>query len=509
MKLARKLALFLVLGMCAVLAIDDFFGIRREVNVYEADTRSDEHLTGRALATAIAELWPAGGRQRVLDVIRRANADATQLRIRWVEFDAQPGDALAPALPREELDAVTRGGEFHTAVTTGSNRGRFFTYVPVNIDGKFVGAIELSETFVENERHVAAIVLNRIVTTGVLVVLSGLLAGILGAVFVGDPIRKLVDKARRVGAGDLSTPLELRQRDELGELGREIDLMCDNLAAARKRIDAETAARITAIDQLRHADRLATVGKLASGVAHELGTPLNVVAQRAKMIATGEVQGGDARDGARIIVEQSQRMAGVIRQLLGFARRHRPHKERHDLGRIAREVTTLLAPLATRRGVSIRIDGPSEPLHAQVDAGQIHQALANLVVNGIHAMERGGELRLVLGSRDALPPAGHGGAPGRYSCITVEDHGSGIAPEHRAHLFEPFFTTKDVGEGTGLGLAVAYGIVGEHGGWIEVDSEPGTGSRFSVFLPGIAPPGETPRVDVTEGPAAHAPVAHV
>src|SRR5439155_13056851 len=108
-----------------------------------------------------------------------------------------------------------------------------------------------------------------------------------------------------------SGPLVVRQRDEIGVLATEINAMCERLAAANERIAAETAARIAAIEQLRHADRLATVGKLASGVAHELGTPLNVVSQRAKMIATGEVTGAQAADGSRIIVEQSQRMTTV------------------------------------------------------------------------------------------------------------------------------------------------------------------------------------------------------
>src|SRR5204863_590761 len=124
-------------------------------------------------------------------------------------------------------------------------------------------------------------------------------------------------KARRVGTGDLSGPLHLRQRDELGELANEINLMCERLAEER-------GAREQATEQLRHADRLTTVGKLASGLAHELGTPLNVVRGRAKLIVDHEVEGKEVTDSARIVVEQAERMTALIRQLLDFARPRAP-----------------------------------------------------------------------------------------------------------------------------------------------------------------------------------------
>src|SRR5206468_11104743 len=128
------------------------------------------------------------------------------------------------------------------------------------------------------------------------IVIAGMLALVLGVLFIGRPISRLAAKARRVGTGDLSGPLQLSQRDELGELAKEINLMCERLADER-------SAREQATDQLRHADRLTTVGKLASGLAHELGTPLNVVAGRAKLIATGEVEGAEVIDSARIVAE--------------------------------------------------------------------------------------------------------------------------------------------------------------------------------------------------------------
>ena len=129
----------------------------------------------------------------------------------------------------------------------------------------------------------------------------------------------------------------------------------------------------------------------------------------------------------------------------------------------------------------------------EVDAGQLQQALTNLIVNGMQAMKQGGVLRVRLGRERALPPADLGGPEAEWVRLDVRDEGEGIAPEVLPHVFEPFFTTKDVGEGTGLGLSVSYGLIRDHGGWISVSSEPGRGSCFSIFLPGEA--GHFPEAD--------------
>jgi two-component system NtrC family sensor kinase len=277
-----------------------------------------------------------------------------------------------------------------------------------------------------------------------------------------------VDKTRRIGAGDLTGPLLLGGRDELARVAGALDRMCDRLAETR--------------DQLRHADRLSTVGKLASGIAHELGTPLNVVGGRAKRILRRAVP-PDTGEDARIIVEQTDRMAAIIRQLLDFARRRGAARAPADVAGIARDVLRLLAPIAAKREVTLELDDGGAAARVPVDAGQIQQALTNLVMNGIQAMPRGGELRVAITrARATRPPPGEG-PEAEYLVVRVRDAGEGIRPEHLPHVFEPFFTTKDVGEGTGLGLSVTYGIVAEHGGFIDVESEPGRGATFTVHLP--------------------------
>ncbi len=330
--------------------------------------------------------------------------------------------------------------------------------------------------------HVRATVRNNLVTTVVMGAVCGALALLLGGWFVGRPIRALVGKARRIGAGDLSGPLELHQRDEIGELADEMNAMCDRLAAAAADLAAATEAKITMLEQLRHADRLSTVGKLASGIAHELGTPLNVVSGRARLIATG-LEPVETKEYAEIIVGQAQRMTRIIRQLLDFARRRSAHKSPEDVRQVARQTASLLAPIAEKKGITLVVEETPEPLVAEVDAAQLQQALTNLIVNGIQAMPHGGQIAVKMSRAHAQPPADVGGPEGEYLRLDVTDEGVGMTEETMAHISEPFFTTKPVGEGTGLGLSVTYGIVKEHGGWIAVGSQLGKGATFAVYLP--------------------------
>jgi two-component system NtrC family sensor kinase len=286
-----------------------------------------------------------------------------------------------------------------------------------------------------------------------------------------------------VAAGDLSGPVDVRSHDELGELGASLNSMCDQLIESQKKIEEETASRVAAMAQLRHADRLRTVGRLASGVAHELGTPLNVISGRAGLIASDKLNDEQRTQSALTIKAEADRMAGTIRQLLDFARRNRPNKASIDLLQVARQTIELLSPLAEKRKLRLSLSPESGEYEALADVGQVQQVLTNLIVNAMHASSEDGAVEVSIERREATPPEEHDGTPGEYDCIRVEDHGQGIKPEDLDHLFEPFFTTKDVGEGTGLGLSIAYGMVHEHGGWIDVVSEVGKGSCFTVYVP--------------------------
>jgi signal transduction histidine kinase len=225
------------------------------------------------------------------------------------------------------------------------------------------------------------------------------------------------------------------------------------------------------------------VGKLGAGMAHELGTPLNVAWAHANMIARGEVAGAEVVESAKVIAEQSHQMTAIIRQLLDFARPRSVVKVPTDLVALARKTLSFLEPMAQKRSVKLGGLDRRDSLVTEVDPDQVQQVLTNLVVNAIQATGPGGSVEIVVADKVVQPPPDRGGAPGKWHCIEVRDTGVGIAPDDLLQLFEPFFTTKSVGEGTGLGLSVAWGIVRECGGWIEVQSQVGKGSCFAVFLP--------------------------
>ena len=220
------------------------------------------------------------------------------------------------------------------------------------------------------------------------------------------------------------------------------------------------------------------MGTLASGIAHELGTPLNVILLRAKMV--GKVLPA-ASESVAVIVSQTEKMTTIVRQLLDFARRKAPHRVARDVSELAESAVRLLMPLARKASVDLHLDDLPNAAMAEVDAAQVEQALTNLVVNAVHASAPGG----IVFVRAETVEEDVDGALRSLCRLTVTDEGAGIKDEDMERIFEPFFATKDVGQGTGLGLAVTHGIVEDHGEFMRVTSKLGEGSTFAIYLPAV------------------------
>ncbi|HEX5656987.1 MAG TPA: HAMP domain-containing sensor histidine kinase [Polyangiales bacterium] len=456
MKLARKLTLAILAVMIAVFALNAAERIQRDRRALREDIQRDHRSLARALQVVVRESFREDGEQRALSLVEAANQRESAMQIRWLWVT--PGKTL------QQLNAsqTARLSKGHDVELVSQKLGMrwLYSYAPVLLHDGRVGALELSESLASEDEILRSTVWRTALSTVAIAALAALVTAGVGLSFVGRPVAALTEKARRVGAGDLSGPIVLTQRDELGDLAREMNAMCD-------RLEGEMRARQQALAQLRHAERLNTVGRLAAGVAHELGTPLQVVGLEAKRIAVGR---GDAVEGAQIVVAQVERMSTIIRQLLDFARQRTPHPARVELAELARGTAQLVATLASRGGVTLAVQGT--PVHVNADAGQLQQVLTNLIVNALQASV-GGVVTVETGQER------------ERAFLRVSDRGVGIAAEALPRIFEPFFTTKDVGQGTGLGLAVAHGIVEEHGGQIDVESELGQGARFTVWLPSL------------------------
>ncbi len=223
-------------------------------------------------------------------------------------------------------------------------------------------------------------------------------------------------------------------------------------------------------EQLRKTERIAELGTLASGMAHEIGTPMNVILGRAEYLLQRTADEG-MKKGLATIVTQIERITKVMNQLLAFARRKTPERRAVDLGEIVEDSLEMFQERIAHSRITVEKAIEADIPSVQADRDQLIQVLINLMVNSLHAMPDGGTLRLSLNRE-----RGH-------VCLGVSDTGHGMPEETRSKVFEPFFTTKDFGKGTGLGLTVAKGIIEEHGGTITVESVVGKGSTFWIRLP--------------------------
>jgi signal transduction histidine kinase len=478
MKLARRLSIAISLGLCLVLGINAWLRVDRDRQSYRADARLDHVAFGRGLASATEFVWVRDGAPVALEAVEQFNQRESHLTIRWVwpepATDERNYAARVPSLvPR-------RGEKTRSKVVVGEGGVPYMlSYVPVDVPGGRCGAIELYESLANEKTAVREILSRALVTLALLVALCVALTFGFGILLVAAPLRALVAKAERIGAGDLSGPVAVAETSEIRELAIAMNTMCERLLEARERVEQETLARIRAIEQLRHADRLRTVGELASGIAHQLGTPLNVVRVRGSMIARGEVSESRMRELGSVIIDHVDRISETIRQLLNFARRDELTFAPSDLGHTIYATMSLVEPLAHERRVKLRRSGRNEASTIAMDARQMQQALTNILMNAVYVTSKGGEV-IVTSQADASS-----------FWIDISDSGEGIADEHLPHIFEPFYTTKPAGDGTGLGLSVADEIVRRHGGTIEVNTSP-AGTTFRVKLPRGGPSVQRP-----------------
>jgi two-component system cell cycle sensor histidine kinase/response regulator CckA len=238
------------------------------------------------------------------------------------------------------------------------------------------------------------------------------------------------------------------------------------------------------------ARKMEAVGRLASGVAHDFNNLLTVLTGYGELLLGALPDFHPARPYAEQILRAVERGASVTRQLLSFSRKQAPQAVVLDLNEVVQRVGQLLRPLIGEH-VELRYDLSAQPCLVKADAAQLEQVLVNLAVNARDAMPGGGRLTLRTANGAAGPPAGgHNGFAGGWVLLAVSDTGVGMDEPTRARIFEPFFTTKDPGKGTGLGLATVQGIVAQSEGRIVVDSDPGRGTTFRIYLPCAA---EAPR----------------
>ena len=330
-----------------------------------------------------------------------------------------------------------------------------------------------------------------IVFTGVALLAVSLFTIWLIWLTVHRPVHKLTEGTRAVAQGNLDYLLPEASQDEIGSLAVSFNLMTQELKKAQAenrqwtqtledRVRRKTDELQRAYRSLTQSEKMASLGKLAAVVAHEINNPLAGILTYSKLVSRMADKGltdgqrvADAKSYLQIIEGESRRCGGIVKNLLTFARQTPINPQKNDLNAIVERCLLLLGHQMTLQGIELQKQLDPQLPALYFDAGQVQQALLVIMLNAVEAMPHGGR----LGIESAFDAAD------RVGRVVVRDDGLGIPAEVLSHIFEPFFTTKEEGKGTGLGLPIALGIVQQHGGNIEVHSTPQKGTEFTVFLP--------------------------
>jgi two-component system, NtrC family, sensor kinase len=412
---------------------------------------------------------------------------------RWRIFDDADGRQLLGNMELIRNEASCAGSKCHESPNVQS----------------VLGVVDITYSMAEINETIKAHVVDMITVSIAFILLVSVSVGWLLHRLIYVPLRDLDNAARRLASGNFDHPIPVRGDDEFGSLASSSNRMMVALKKSRSELEEwvhtlgqkvreRTEELRLAEAEVARSEKLASIGQLAAGIAHELNNPLTGVLTFTHLLRRKMPEGSQDAEDLDLVIRETKRCASIIRRLLDFARDKPPEKAAVDLNRLIEETVRFVERSAALQDIDIgtELDPQLPPL--QVDADLIKQLLMNLLVNAQQAIEDDGHIQVT--SR-LLPSRPNGGdtAAGPVVEIAVSDTGCGIPEDNLERIFEPFFTSKEVGKGTGLGLSVSYGIVKSHGGQIEVESAVGHGSTFRVFLPVAT--ASNPEPDIAESVA--------
>ncbi len=405
----------------------------------------------------------------------------------------EPSPAVRKSISGEEPPPVT------TTEETGEKVVRF--YLPIRnepscyatachvhtADERILGVLEtsFSTTLIETTRQ--QMFRGTLLFGALAVVSASVLLILIFYRFILSPVRELHGGMHRLARGDFDTPIHIKSRDEMGLLAETFNSMASDIKRYRENmenwtrslqeeVDKKTTEIVNAQEQIINAEKLASLGRMAAGVAHELNSPLTGILTFSHLLRerTPPDRKQD-REDIELIIEQAERCTKIIKGMLGFARKGVSETVETDVNALLQETVGMVKNQMKFHNVRIDMDLAEGLPEVFIDPNQLQQVFLNLLTNAADAMNDTGHIRIA--TRVVGPE------PERYVETELTDTGPGIYPGNLDKIFEPFFTTKPAGKGTGLGLPVSYGIVKKHGGDIIVKSKVGQGTSFFVRLP--------------------------
>jgi signal transduction histidine kinase len=485
MRIATRIFLYLFTLIATASATLGYVSIQDERDHLLSGIRSEARLMARSLAAVLRFYHPGDPSvdldEILADISPRQWDPPPMLRF-YDQAGAPQGAACAHCNPlplaRKKIDLHTLGEDGREEFIERGVDQFFSIIVPVKgAGGSSQGALEVVLPLQQVNQTLAATTRRFLLFTVVLILGLGSLIILIAKWNITQPITKLINAARHLGAGDFSSRVEPTGVADLDRLATELNRVAEQLEEQNDKRDRFYQEKLELEKGLRHAEKLASIGQLSSGLAHEIGTPLNVISGRAEQLLS-RVPGNDAARKALVtIVQQSEHIATLVGRLLAFSRKEKKNVRQLSLKHIVNEAYSLCL-LRAKRGrneIVLALD-LDDTIHGDGDA--LQQMFVNLLLNSFQAIKGSGRIKISseVESAEVLK-------------LVYEDDGPGIPAEQHERIFDPFFTTKQVGEGTGLGLYIVASIVEEHRGTIRIE-QTHTGARFIIRLP--IRPAETP-----------------
>lgn len=483
MNTSTRLIIVLTVSVSAVMVLASLVSLSQRKTTLTKATQAEVMAHGLTLQTVLEENYQRG---TILDVQNLINRLGNNPGIYGILLFDEKGSVVrvSDALKTQDIQDVE---EARRVITSGTHAeierqiGEEQVYsiiLPLRNGRQIIGAVEIAQPISFVKASINRAQRDIIITALLLFITIFLVVLVVTRYSLANPIEELLGGAKALGRGDLNYRVIVPQNgNEISKLATEFNRMADHLSEHREAFVREAEERLALERQLRHHERLASVGRLAAGVAHEMGAPLQVIDGRAKQLlnhpdATAEVR----QRNLNIIRNQTDKITNIVRQLLTLARPYNLRIREINLKDMLTGLSELLETNAIRSGVTISVTS-APGLTAPGDPELLHQVFTNICLNAIQAMPDGGRIDIeCLTQRDETEER-------NYAVVRIQDTGPGIPEEHFSHIFDPFFTTKDVGSGTGLGLAVSNRIIEEHSGRIEAGNRSTRGAWFAVYLP--------------------------
>jgi two-component system, NtrC family, sensor kinase len=478
MTISRKLLLLLTVSVGLVMFIASLLSLRQYEIALQTALREDLHAHAVTLQIALEEDY-ANSRtaeaQRLIDRLRENTEIYSVLLFDENQNLIAQSQPLANVILRNppELPEVLRQNKQSDAIRNINGEKFASVILPMQTNGKVIGAVELVKPLSLIETDIFYARFYWLLTTLLLWLVIGLIVFYVLKRNLSVPINALLKASEAVGKGDFAQKVEITsRRDELGILAAQFNQMAESLDEQNRAAREETENRLRLERELRHNEQLVLVGRLAAGVAHELGAPLNVIDARAEQIQTKpDITPEKCARNLEIIRSNVARITHLIRQLLNLARPFNLNLTEVNLRESIESALEQIEQNAEASKISIDFsDGEDFILIA--DPNYLLQVWLNIFVNALQEMPDGGSLSI----RTFI-------SENKFVVTEIKDTGNGIPDENFVYLFDPFFTTKDIGKGTGLGLPIANRIVEEHGGKIKAGNNENGGALFAVYLP--------------------------